>query len=353
MKNKFILILMASVLFISGCEDKSEGERTVETEPFQYGAGDVVKRGYLDKSGNIWFATTKEGVFKYDGKTFTNISTKDGLCSDMVDAIIEDDNGLMWFGTAKGLCSYDGAHFVNIPLPQEDTESVSPETGLPSRKTEIILSLIQAKNGDFWIGSDASGAYRYDGEAFTSYLRFEGRVQPDDNVYNNCITSIIEDSEGHVWISSFTHGGLNEYDGNKMIHHALKDGYGDGMISTSYMDSSENLWFGTRNGGIYKYDGKTFEKIVDAKTGESIAMASIVEDKNGTIWIGSFARKGVYKYDGEFIVSLDIKGSEQLNDIKCIATDKEGNIWFGGRYGILYRYDGKELKDFTQIKRGE
>jgi ligand-binding sensor domain-containing protein len=184
-------------------------------------------------------------------------------------------------------------------------------------------------------------------------LRFEGRVQPDDHVYNNCITSIIEDSEGHVWISSFTHGGLNEYDGNKMIHHALKDGYGDGMISTSYMDSSENLWFGTRNGGIYKYDGKTFEKIVDAKTGESIAMASIVEDKNGTIWIGSFARKGVYKYDGESIVSLDIKGSEQLNDIKCIATDKEGNIWFGGRYGILYRYDGKELKDFTQIKRGE
>ena len=103
---------------------------------------------------------------------------------------------------------------------------------------------------------------------------------------------------------------------------------------------------------MFKYDGKTFEKIVDAKTGESIAMASIVEDKNGTIWIGSFARKGVYKYEGESIVSLDIKGSEQLNDIKCIATDKEGNIWFGGRYGILYRYDGKELKDFTQIKRG-
>jgi ligand-binding sensor domain-containing protein len=356
---KFIAIVSIA-LFTSSCNGqinkdlKGKGKLVDEKiEPFQYGAGDVVKRGYLDKSGNMWFATTKEGVFKYDGKTFTNISTKDGLCSDMVDAIIEDDNGLMWFGTAKGLCSYDGAHFVNIPLPQEDTESVSPETGLPSRKTEIILSLIQANNGDFWIGSDASGAYRYDGEAFTSYLRFEGRVQPDDHVYNNCITSIIEDSEGHVWISSFTHGGLNEYDGNKMIHHALKDGYGDGMISTSYMDSSENLWFGTRNGGIYKYDGKTFEKIVDAKTGESIAMASIVEDKNGTIWIGSFARKGVYKYDGESIVSLDIKGSEQLNDIKCIATDKEGNIWFGGRYGILYRYDGKELKDFTQIKRGE
>jgi ligand-binding sensor domain-containing protein len=353
MKNKVTLVLMASVLFMSGCQASGEGQSTVEIEPFKYGAGDVVKRGYLDKSGNMWFATTKEGVFKYDGKTFTNISTKEGLCSDMVDDIIEDDNGLMWFGTAKGLCSYDGTNFVNIPLPQEETESVSPETGLPSRRTEIILSLIRAKNGDFWIGSDARGAYRYDGESFTSYLKFEGRVQPDDNVYNNCITSILEDSKGHVWISSFTHGGLNEYDGTKMIHHALKDGYGDGMISTSYMDSSGNLWFGTRNGGVYKYDGKTFENIVDTETGESIAMACIVEDKNGTIWMGSFARKGVYKYDGESIVALDIKGSEALNDIKCIATDKEGNIWFGGRYGLLWRYDGKELKDFTQIKRAQ
>ncbi|MCX8229920.1 MAG: hypothetical protein OTJ44_08245, partial [Planctomycetota bacterium] len=99
MKNKSILILMASVLFMSGCKENSEGETTAEIEPFQYDDGDVVKRGYLDKSGNMWFATTREGVFKYDGKTFTNISTKDGLCSDMVDAIIEDDNGLMWFGT--------------------------------------------------------------------------------------------------------------------------------------------------------------------------------------------------------------------------------------------------------------
>jgi len=355
----FSIILIA--LFNSACNgqvqsksqiDKNTDEQSEERkiEPYAYGAGDVVKRGYLDKSGNMWFTTTKEGVFKYDGKTFTNISVKDGLCSDMVDAIIEDDKGIMWFGTAKGLCSYDGNNFVNIPLPKKDPQSVSPETGLPSRKTEIILSLIQASNGDFWIGSDASGAYRYDGESFTSYLKFEGRVQPD-NVYNNCITSIIEDSKGHIWISSFTHGGLNEYDGDKMIHHALKDGYGDGMISTSYMDSRENLWFGTRNGGIYKYDGKTFNNIVDAKTGESVAMASIVEDKNGTMWIGSFARKGVYKYDGESIVQLDIKGSEKLEDIKCISVDKDGNIWFGGRYGLLWRYDGNQLKDFTQLKR--
>ncbi len=354
---KFLLIISIA-FFNSSCKSQIDSKaqndkvsKVQNTESYQYGAGDVVNRGYLDSSGNMWFTTLKEGVFKYDGKNFTNISTKDGLCSNVVNAVLEDKKGVMWFGTAKGLCSYDGKHFVNISLPQNDTLRVSPDTGLASRKTEIVLSLIQAGNGDFWIGTDASGAYHYDGKTFTSYLKFEGRIQPDDNVYNNCITSIIEDAKGHIWISSFTHGGLNEYDGKKMMHHALKDGYGDGMISTSYMDSQENLWYGTRNGGIYKYDGEEFHKIVDSKTGESIAMAAIVEDKNGMIWIGSFARKGVYRYDGKSIIPFEIKGSEKLEDIKFVATDKDGNIWFGGRYGLLWRYDGEKLKDFTQIKR--
>jgi len=332
--------------------DKQKKEKLVneKIEPYNYGAGDVVNRGYLDKSGNMWFTTLTEGVFEYNGRIFKNLTVKDGLCSNTVNAVIEDRNGIMWFGTAKGLCSYDGKNFVNIPLPQEDSQSVSPETGLPSRKTETVLSLIQASNGDFWVGTDASGAYRYDGKIFTSFLKFKGRIQPD-SVYNNCILSIIEDKKGSIWIGSFTHGGLNEINGKTITHHALKDGYGDGMIATSYMDKDGNLWFGTRNGRLYEYDGNIFKNNFLTKTGEQIAMASILEDKHGTIWVGSFARKGVYKYDGASFVSFNIKDSDKLNDIKCITEDENGNIWFGGRYGLLWRFDGKVLKDFTQLKR--
>ena len=354
------LLIISIPLFTSSCNgqinketDKQSTEKLVteKIEPYKYGAGDVVNRGYLDKSGNMWFTTLKEGVFKYDGKMFKNFTVKDGLCSNIVNAVVEDKNGIMWFGTAKGLCSYDGESFINIPLPQEDIQSVSSETGLPSRKTETVLSLIQASNGEFWVGTDASGAYRYDGKTFTSFLKFKGRLQPDDNVYNNCILSIIEDEKGNIWIGSFTHGGLSEIVGDNITHHALKDGYGDGMIATSYMDNKGNLWFGTRNGGIYQYDGNTFKNIADTNTGGQIAMASVLEDRKGTIWVASFARKGVYRYENKSFIPLDIKGSEKLNDIKFITEDKQGNIWFGGRYGLLWRYDGDKLKDFTQLKR--
>ena len=143
------LLIISILLFTSSCNgqinketDKQSTEKlaTEKIEPYKYGAGDVVNRGYLDKSGNMWFTTLKEGVFKYDGKMFKNFTVKDGLCSNIVNAVVEDKNGIMWFGTAKGLCSYDGENFINIPLPQEDIQSVSSETGLPSRKTETVLS---------------------------------------------------------------------------------------------------------------------------------------------------------------------------------------------------------------------
>lgn len=45
------------------------------------------------------------------------------------------------------------------------------------------------------------------------------------------------------------------------------------------------------------------------------------------------------------------KNSDKLIDIKCISEDKDGNIWFGGRYGILWQYDGNKLTDFTHKKK--
>jgi ligand-binding sensor domain-containing protein len=45
-----------------------------------------------DRAGNIWFATNG-GAYRYDGKTLTNISEKDGLCNNSVNCILEDKDG--------------------------------------------------------------------------------------------------------------------------------------------------------------------------------------------------------------------------------------------------------------------
>lgn len=54
-------------------------------------------------------------MFSYDGKTFKNFTTKNGLINDSVKSILEDKNGNIWFGTRGfGLSRYDGKTFTTF-----------------------------------------------------------------------------------------------------------------------------------------------------------------------------------------------------------------------------------------------
>ena len=59
---------------------------------------------YEDRSGNLWF--NGGGVTKYDGTCFQAFSTKDGLISNGVLSMTEDDEGNMWFGTNSGITKH-------------------------------------------------------------------------------------------------------------------------------------------------------------------------------------------------------------------------------------------------------
>jgi ligand-binding sensor domain-containing protein len=53
---------------------------------------------YRDKSDNIWIGTVKNGVYKYDGKTFKHFDVPISIMG-----MREDRNGTLWLGGAGGL----------------------------------------------------------------------------------------------------------------------------------------------------------------------------------------------------------------------------------------------------------
>lgn len=60
-----------------------------------------IRASLLSRNGNIWFATTGEGVYRFDRQIFTNFTTKDGLADNVVYRIYEGSNGNIWFETNK------------------------------------------------------------------------------------------------------------------------------------------------------------------------------------------------------------------------------------------------------------
>ena len=69
---------------------------------------------YEDKNGDLWFAMEHQGVYKYDGNTFTNYDKKDGLQTGGVICIYEDRENRFWLGGWLGLFRFDGEQFFPV-----------------------------------------------------------------------------------------------------------------------------------------------------------------------------------------------------------------------------------------------
>ncbi len=61
-----------------------------------------------------WFGTWGAGLTRYDGKSWTTFTKKDGLGGNFIHALVVDVNGMIWAGTNGGVSWYDGTRWPNF-----------------------------------------------------------------------------------------------------------------------------------------------------------------------------------------------------------------------------------------------
>ena len=201
------------------------------------------------KSGKIWFVTI-DGVYVYDGKTFTHFPINEArngylTSNDKVERILEDRAGNIWLGgrTNEGVFRYDGKSITNVKLQ----ELIQGQNGPRPKPHSWGWPQLQDKNGNLWF-SNWGGAYRYDGKTFTSFSAKDGLTV-------TMIARIIEDKKGNFW---FTGDGLFLYDGKSVSHLAPKNGLVNLGGWSILEDAIGNLWMGTKEKGLYIFNGKEF-----------------------------------------------------------------------------------------------
>jgi len=164
-----------------------------------------------DRAGNIWFATNGRGVYRYDGKKLSNISQKDGLCSNFVNSILEDRKGNLWFATQhEGVSRYDPSAASGIGKP---FTNFTYKDGLCSKE---VWTMTQDKTGNIWLSARGS-LCRYDGRSFKDFTSLEG-LQPRAFVQSvrNYVQNIFEDRKGTLWLGCS--GGLYRFDGTSITN---------------------------------------------------------------------------------------------------------------------------------------
>src|SRR5436190_21721398 len=111
--RKYFFNILTILFFGTSCYGQAFAigqPKLIKTQGSQ--KGDNVHCSLQDNAGNLWFGTTGEGVYKYDGKSFSQFTTTNGLNSNKVYCILEDKDGKIWIGTEAGVCLYDGKVFA-------------------------------------------------------------------------------------------------------------------------------------------------------------------------------------------------------------------------------------------------
>jgi streptogramin lyase len=284
-----------------------------------HGPNTSVRTIKQDRKGNIWLASN-EGIFRYDGKSFTNITGK--LSSDRFFSLLEDRKGNFWLATyGSGVYYYDGKSFQHFTTKQ----------GLANNQVSTVY---EDKTGNIWFGA-AGGVSRYDGKSFRNFTAKEG-------LSNNDVNSIIEDKNGKLWFG--TRGYTYVYDGKAFAVFKNKDGKAFNSVWSIIEDKKGTIWLGGNN-GLWRYDGSTVSSFTEDFVGY------VYEDKNGNIWTSGGGNSGngfgLSRYEEKSLSDKKPNATQITQSLNLfgILEANDGSIWFGAFDGV-YRYDGNTITNF-------
>jgi len=314
----------------------------------QYEEAENVRCGLQDKAGNLWFGSTGDGVYRYDGKTFMNYTTKDGLNSNTVMCMIEDNVGNIWFGTSVGLCCYEPQTGIISTVEMNANKNTLPyslSNNTQPVKNQVLCSL-KDKNGTLWFCTN-EGVFLYDGKIFTCLLDNSSIINKNGLKLKR-VESILEDKSGNIWFASWDNEGVCRLDGKSLLSIAPP---GNGRNRNFLEDKKGTIWLCYLWQPSY-FDGKTFKKFDETKD----ISFPLLADKSGNIWFsGSDNGNGhegrpevLWSYDGKSLKSYSAKDGAGNYGVYFMMQDSSGNIWIGTRNTGLYRYDGKVFTKFSE-----
>lgn len=367
-KNPIFFLLLLSMFFTS-CHSQTKTEKpnvkvvkqpsftsknlkltkTQGTDEYQN-----VHCGLQDRQGNLWFGTTGEGVYRYDGKLFTQFTEKDGLNSNKVWSILEDTSGNIWFGTDNGISRFDGETISTVSLPVNGG-AISYPNASQNNSTEpknAVWSMMQDKVGVIWFGTD-NGVFCYNGKSFSPFL--EGpKIINESELTLKSVQCMFEDKNGDLWFGSgpMAFEGIALYDGKHLTNFKPQS---EGWIRKIAEDKNGNLLFATRHIGVIAYDAKNFTGFSEPQNIRKDLISTILTDSKGNIWYGAdytsdndITTGGFWRFDGKSFVRFTKKEGLDNSSVYSLTEDKVGNIWIGTRNCGLYRYDGQIFTAFSE-----
>lgn len=303
-----------------------------------------------DNDGNLWIGSDGGGLSIYNPKTkifkhFTNQSNNpNSLSNNRVWSLLFDKNGVLWVGTYQGGLNRLDIRDEAVKFTRYQHDQANPL----SISNNQVNSIMQDSEGAIWVAT-ANGLNKLvsdDKSGKINFKRYYHSKADTLSFADNYINSIVQDSNGRMWIGSYQKG-LLEFDPVKEEFKVHFDERADGVqtqkslrLLTIFEDSRKQLWIGTESSGLLKFDVESDSLIPHPINNVLIQsmVLNIIEDDINNLWISS--TRGLSRYslnDGSFNTYSILDGMEGMGFNRNAAhKTSDGMVYFGSNSGITY-----------------
>lgn len=265
------------------------------------------------------------------------LGLEQGLSSGYVVGITQDRQGFVWFATESGLSRFDGKTFKVYKKQAQGGAGIGGN--------ELNKALADNTDNVVWVASQRAGLNMFDCAA-DSFLLFAHDDANENSIISNDVTNIANDSEGNLWVSTYS-SGVDYYDkkAGRFVHYNQ---------ATLPQLKSNHAWCLADNGKGLLYIGHVFGGVsvlsVRDKTVKYYAheagnprslpagdVYSICIDKFENVWVGTANGLALFDPETEAFTTFTHRAgrpaSLAANNVFEVTQTKDGLLWIGVENG--------------------
>ncbi len=275
-----------------------------------------------DNAGNVWLGFYSSYVNRLFDDRFVSFDKTNGLKDKKVNAIINWKNDSLLFGTREnGLFIYKDETFSSLKIPC-----------LNKRQ---IIKLHVDRSGDLWIGSN-DGLFRFIRSNVNEYIRYSA----ENELSGNFVSAIEEDEDGNLWVGTFP-GGINRIQRKSDGRLFFESMFQSISVLCLFVDRENCLWIGTLDSGLFRLKDRKLFSFTPLKSYPQETIFSIYQNSNGVSWIGTSNGK-VFRFESNQVLPIKLPSVLDGTNIIALNEDVNGSLWLGTNgKGVFFQKEGE------------
>ncbi|HTX19312.1 MAG TPA: two-component regulator propeller domain-containing protein, partial [Bacteroidota bacterium] len=318
-----------------------------------------------DNEGSVWVCTA-DGLNQFEDVSVTTLSSYDGLASDYLSSVIETSDRSLYFLSDQGssITRLRDERFTRIDMSvgpayaAKDGSLWIGQTGVLNNIKGGRTVRFGAANGipPTWISaiSEDDTSIIFHADRYGIYRFKHGKLSPflvggHEYPFTGFVSCFYPAKNGVMWIG--TGDSLVRIEDGQTKRYTMAEGMAGNWVSSIYDDGEGNLWVSSPQGGLSRFRDGRFTKYTTEVGLFADEIYSIVGDNEGGLWLGSpngigyVNRKELIEYaegKAEKIHSKIYTTEDGLKTNECFGTWQpagwkamNGDVWFATKRGAV------------------